>query len=575
MSRKCLIFLAVLLVVVMAAGCSKESPAAKPQEESAVQTNEPSSLPQTEGSQPPAQSELEEPMLNTDKIPAILVEYYDIESWDSGNPNMKMWQVSADGTGAFSKRELESYYFKYEWYEDRWYDEGVSPDGLILVGRNGKYGFIDSDGNEVIKAEWDEAKPFSEGFATVKKDGRYGYINTQGELVINMVNRTPNDSILRFGDFHDGLARFHGLLPNNPAMHTLRYGYVDTNGNAVIKPQFIEAKDFVNGYAVVKNDSGLWGVIDTSGNYVIEPTWSDESYGDSPRFIIADQGTKGWFIEQSPFDDSVLLQVNDRMERTVYYYDYNGTMTFQHSLDETRLIGTELLYNRDTKTISQNGRVIHENVAWVDSYSYFESMRVIRIGEKTGLIDGYGNFIMEPQNKIFLIFNRGLPGFQDNGRFGYIDKFGNEVIAAKFDAIGAFSNGIAKAMLNDKWGLIDTDGKFIIEPQYDNIGDPWIDEWIAVEVDGKWGFIDKNDHFVIEPQFDGVTDFHGNIAFVWQEGLCGVISRSGSFIAEPANTFYHLIYEGGFMECDDIAYGKAYEPYMVSTPAAPPPSATQ
>ena len=559
MSRKCLIFLVVMLVVVMTAGCSKESPAAKPQEEIDVQANESNSLPQTEVSQPPAQSEPVDDMLSTDTIPAILVEF-DRDSWGGTNPNTKMWQVSADGTGAFSKRELEGYYINLEWYENRrYYNEVDVPDtdGLILVGRNGKYGFIDFYGNEIIKVDLDEALQFSENFASVKKDGRYGYINRQGEFIINTTHYTRNNNIRGFGEFHNGLAWFYG--PSPTMMSNMRYGYTDTNGAVVIEPQFSEISNFINGFAVVKDDSGFWGVIDINGDYVIKPTWSDEQYNDNPRFYADRQfGTNG------------LFSVSDRMEGTTSHYNQNGNVVLQHDIDDVLLSGravlqyggytttppdTRLLYNQSSETLSLDGQVIRENVTWL---YYTDDIWIIRIGEKYGIIDNYGNFIMEPQDKKFILFNRGLPGFQDNEKFGYIDKFGNEVIAAKFDGIGSFSNGIAKVMINDKWGLIDTSGNFVIEPQYDDIGDPWIDEWIAVEVDGKWGFIDKNDSFVIEPQFDGVTDFFGNIAFVWQEGLRGIISRNGSFIAEPTNTLaYTLIYEGIFIT--DGGYGKTYE----------------
>lgn len=49
-------------------------------------------------------------------------------------------------------------------------------------GRNGKYGFVDQDGNVLIEPQYDDAKSFSNGYAAVKIDGKWGYINRYGEI---------------------------------------------------------------------------------------------------------------------------------------------------------------------------------------------------------------------------------------------------------------------------------------------------------------------------------------------------------------------------------------------------------
>lgn len=67
---------------------------------------------------------------------------------------------------------------------------GFPVNGICLVEKQGRYGFINSDsnninGSKVVELKYDFAEDFSEGMAQVKRHGLYGYINTTGELVIN------------------------------------------------------------------------------------------------------------------------------------------------------------------------------------------------------------------------------------------------------------------------------------------------------------------------------------------------------------------------------------------------------
>ena len=50
-------------------------------------------------------------------------------------------------------------------------------EGLSKVRKDGKYGFIDADGNVVIPLKYSVAKNYSEGLAVVKENDKYGFIN--------------------------------------------------------------------------------------------------------------------------------------------------------------------------------------------------------------------------------------------------------------------------------------------------------------------------------------------------------------------------------------------------------------
>ncbi len=60
----------------------------------------------------------------------------------------------------------------------------LESDGLAAVCKDGKWGFLDKNGQEVLPFEWDSACSFSEGVAAVEKDGLWGYISLRGEIAV-------------------------------------------------------------------------------------------------------------------------------------------------------------------------------------------------------------------------------------------------------------------------------------------------------------------------------------------------------------------------------------------------------
>lgn len=57
-------------------------------------------------------------------------------------------------------------------------------EGLMLVIRDGKRGFIDKNAKEVIPCIYDEADFFKNGLAWVCKDEKFGYIDTTGKEIV-------------------------------------------------------------------------------------------------------------------------------------------------------------------------------------------------------------------------------------------------------------------------------------------------------------------------------------------------------------------------------------------------------
>ena len=57
---------------------------------------------------------------------------------------------------------------------------GKFKEGFVAVQKDGKWGYINTKGEQIVEYEFNDARDFYEGFAPVQKDGEWGYINTKG-----------------------------------------------------------------------------------------------------------------------------------------------------------------------------------------------------------------------------------------------------------------------------------------------------------------------------------------------------------------------------------------------------------
>ena len=115
-------------------------------------------------------------------------------------------------------------------------------DGLALAEKDGKWGYIDKTGKEVIACQYDNAQYFTERFAAVKRDGKWGYIDTTGKEVIPCQYDNINWE-WGYSGFSEGLACME---------KDGKWGYIDTTGKVVIPFVFGEAESFSEGLAYVR-----------------------------------------------------------------------------------------------------------------------------------------------------------------------------------------------------------------------------------------------------------------------------------------------------------------------------------
>ncbi|NNE76532.1 MAG: WG repeat-containing protein [Pricia sp.] len=102
--------------------------------------------------------------------------------------------------------------------------------------------------------EIEELAPFSEGLAAVRKGDQWGFINEEGVLVIDFRNDVYSNknadtsksdiSGVRYPMFNEGRCLITQKVEDGVSV----YGFIDTKGNVVVEPMFLNLYPFEDGY---------------------------------------------------------------------------------------------------------------------------------------------------------------------------------------------------------------------------------------------------------------------------------------------------------------------------------------
>ncbi len=121
-----------------------------------------------------------------------------------------------------------------------------------------KYGFIDKTGKFKIEPIYDEVRPFSNGLAAVKLEGKWGFVDTNGVQIIKPKFTNEPWTFNSHRTFVQGT--------NN------KWGVIDTSGKLIVEPTYNEVYGFNNGFAVVSIMDEKWNtsfsIIDVNGKIV-------------------------------------------------------------------------------------------------------------------------------------------------------------------------------------------------------------------------------------------------------------------------------------------------------------------
>ena len=287
-----------------------------------------------------------------------------------------------------------------------------------------------------------------------------------------------------------------------------KWGYINMQGETVIKPQFDEVRPFNSGYAWVKS-SDKWGLIDKKGCWQIEPKfdqhgwpWSHDLFHVKLEDGYAIINKKGEIVSDNRFDDVYGSDKDGMFIMVKVGYDY----AMVDDLGNVKIGPYEEL------------GMFSEGLARVGFHD--------KNGYKEGYVDVNGKIAIEPAFWHSSDFEEGLAwaSMDEDGKYGYIDKTGKFVIQPQFDGCSEFSNGLAKVRHGEKYGIVDKTGKYLLDTQYDDI-ECFKDGLARINQNGKLGFVDKTGKIVLDPKYDYLEYFDKGLARFEVGGKMGYINE--------------------------------------------------
>lgn len=334
-------------------------------------------------------------------------------------------------------------------------------DYRYVIEVNGKYGYINRKGEEVIKPQYDYAGEFSEGLAPVcnkiddNDNQECGYVDIKGKLQIPLKYASAEP-------FSDGF----GLIQMNT-----KYGFVNKSGKLVIKPGYIEAQSFSEGLAAVKIGN-KWGFIDKDGNIRIKP-----------KFDVVRSFSEGlaWFgkLEQSHITSHGYM--NKKGERVIKFKEFFLSQDFNSGLAPKQT-------DDDCTYINKNGEeILSMKKLGLNAFRepeggcapFSNNLLAVQYGknlEKFGYIDTTGKLKIKldiqykSSAKMFPSYQITSPqlikiadssNLNDELTYGFVNKKGEIIVEPVYSYASDFRNGLAVIYKNGENKYIDESGKVV------------------------------------------------------------------------------------------------------------------
>lgn len=338
-------------------------------------------------------------------------------------------------------------------------------DDLLPVYNGKQWGYIDSDGKQVIDFAYDSVGYFVDGIAMVKPSGsKISFITAAGRP-------TGNKWFTKGYDYQNGL-----LVVEDNA----KWGAVNYLSDVIIPFEFDSISLFNADYAAVVKNRQLC-IYNIKTKQYSQPFASIDYVG-ANLCTIADSGKYRLYnllsglmsppYEWIGFEESGLLRakqnglfgVINTLGQVVIPFAYNKLSEPSGGMyigvkEKTTPRNTTLIFN----FISANGSITHEET-YTNATPFFvstnlnDTLSIVTYKGLQGMVNKRGRVVVPLNYEAILPFADSLAPFSKGGKWGYINTSFKTVIKPTYLSAEPFNKGLAIVETEEGYSLIDIKG---------------------------------------------------------------------------------------------------------------------
>ena len=364
----------------------------------------------------------------------------------------------------------------YDQANNVWYDNNT-----LKVEKDGKYGLIDLDGNELTSIDYEEISALKnvENSILVKKDDKYGLVDSKGSLIIDIDYK----EITNLGDNYK--KGYITVSQDN------KYGIIDYNKKKVLENKY-EGIDKVSGtnWFVAKTVDGK-RVVNNKGEEVISSGFEEvaEILSSDSGIIFINSGKygvmneKGEVIIEAKYDKLKEATTDVFIAKTGDNYGIidkkgNTKVEFKYAnIDYSKEAGIYIAENKEYMADLMDNEFNVNITGILSELNTEKGYMKVRIGTEYK----YYNFKFEEKEAKDVLTSNNLFLSKKDGKYGFVDKEGKVIVDYIYeDATEQNSYGYAAIKKDGLWGSIDHQGNVVIEPTYN------LDDNTLIDFIGKW-----------------------------------------------------------------------------------------
>ena len=350
-----------------------------------------------------------------------------------------------------------------------------------------------------------------------------------------------------------------------------KIGYINNEGNVVVKPKYVYGSDYYKGYAIVKNYNNLYGVIDGKGDSEIAfgNIFSANLYGN--RYIVSrftNDGLKMGLLDSNLKEVTRCVYDNISYSKSgIFMYtkgdvmgilNNDGKEIYSYKVDEIddknisvevsnitdknesplyakiKVNSSSTIINIKTgkevyKYTLDDIRVLDNNVFYVRNKNNNNKYFVIKDDKIAYETNEYLRLRVEDISSDIAI------AIKDNASIDYINLLTREKINQAGEIKYTYSDGV---VLQEIYNFSTNKNEFSVITPKKTLGtfsdlkpvdDTYVNGYMKVITENeKYAFIDKKGDFINKEEYDTATDFNENgFAIVSNDNMYGVIDTNG------------------------------------------------